>query len=1103
MRMFEGEEDEDWYAFHEGVKEKLGRIRSEESVMVRSGGKLWYGVRDEEEWASFYEGREGDCVLVSGGSDVGVWVNKKFLRSGVMVDMSKMENLREVEVGGGTLRIGAGVTYSRLMETARKHIPGLWRMWRRLGSRQIRDMGTIVGNVMTASPIGDSTPGLMALGSVLELRKGNRVREVALEDFFTGYRQTVCEEGEYVRGIRIPLKYGHSLRCVKLSKRYDQDISTVSCACILEDGHVRVVYGGMADRVKRARGVEEVLEGGVEGNVERACDALDSDFAPLSDVRGSAWYRREAAKGILHRLCGGGLDLSYEEDYGHLVEGRGLGLVPTEVVGESGSLGRALAHESAWLHVRGEALYTDDIAERAGSLVTYVKKSEVARGRLLSLDVGEVERSEGVRAVLTASTIRSFGGKNDTSPTGSGDDPIFVEEGGEIGFYGAVLFAVVGEDMDRLREASLKAKVEYEEGEAVLSTEEAQEEVCPRLVFGGSGGRVGDMGLQGALDVGGQDHFYLEGQVSFARSEEGGRMSVWSSSQHPGEIQHVVAEVLGESASSVSVCVRRVGGGFGGKETQAAQWAAIAALGARCTGLSVRLCLDRDDDMVLTGKRHAMRLLYDVGFDSGGRVRSADVEIEGDCGCSQDLSGAVVDRAMFHVDNAYDLGSVKVGSRRWKTNKVSATAFRGFGGPQGMMGGEWIMEEVARRVGMDPLDVRYKNFYGDGNGETTPYGMRLEDNCIRDLVSKLEVRSDYRMRREKVREENERAWREGGLIRRGLSLTPVKFGISFTTTFLNQGGALLNVYKDGSVLLNHGGTEMGQGLFVKVLQLVADSFCIHPSRVKVSASHTDKVPNASATAASSGTDLNGAAALNASETIKRRMMGHLASVYGVGEEDVRFEYERVVIGNEVLTFEEAVERCYMGRVSLSSTGFYRTPKIGYDREKGEGRPFYYFAYGASVSEVAVDISTGESRLLRVDILHDVGRSINPGVDKGQIEGGFIQGLGWLTSEELVWSEEGRLLTHAPSTYKIPAAGCCPLDMRIDFYDGENRESTPYSSKAVGEPPLMLALSVFHGIADAIYQTSSETVGKRRAASLKAPATPEHILRAVKELQDVD
>ncbi|MGA8706882.1 MAG: xanthine dehydrogenase molybdopterin binding subunit, partial [Steroidobacteraceae bacterium] len=593
--------------------------------------------------------------------------------------------------------------------------------------------------------------------------------------------------------------------------------------------------------------------------------------------------------------------------------------------------------------------------------------------------------------------------------------------------------------------------------------------------------------LRGSVEIGGQDHFYLEGQIAIALPQEEGAMLVHSSTQHPSEVQQIVARALGCRSNAVTVQCRRMGGGFGGKETQPALIAAAAAVLARKTSRPVKLRLDRDVDMLATGKRHDFVADFEVGFERDGRIIALDVMLASRCGYSADLSGPVNDRAVMHLDNAYYLEHVRIVSHRCKTHTVSNTAFRGFGGPQGMLVIEQILDEIARTLHLDPLVVRRANFYGAAPRNVTPYGQTVEDNMLDTLTGQLAESSGYAARRAQIA-----AWNATDpVIRRGLALTPVKFGISFTSTVFNQAGALVHVYSDGTVLLNHGGTEMGQGLFTKVAQVVAAELGVPLSLVRVSATDTAKVPNTSASAASASSDLNGKAAQAAARTIRERLVAFLSESRGVDAAQVRFHNGRVTVGNQESSFAEIVLAAYRARVSLSSTGFYRTPKIEWDKARMRGRPFFYFAYGAAVTEVAVDTLTGETRLLRVDILHDVGASLNPAIDLGQIEGGFLQGVGWLTSEQLWWNARGELATHAPSTYKIPTARDWPAQTTIRMLErAPNKEDTIYRSKAVGEPPLMLAISALHAIRDAVAGTADAL------PQLPSPATPETVLRAL-------
>ncbi|MGO4665997.1 xanthine dehydrogenase molybdopterin binding subunit [Bosea sp. 2RAB26] len=767
----------------------------------------------------------------------------------------------------------------------------------------------------------------------------------------------------------------------------------------------------------------------------------------------------------------------------------------TEVV--AGPLGRTSNHDSAAKHVAGEALYIDDIAEPAGLAHAYLGLSQVAHGRLISLDLAAVRTAPGVLTVLTAEDIP---GANDISSTHRHDEPVFTTQ--NILHHGQPLFAVIAETRDLARRAAALAKAAYEEAAPLLDVAAARA-AGGELVTDPLKLERGDVAealaasprrLKGSMEIGGQDHFYLESQIALAIPGEDEDMLVLSSTQHPSEVQHMVAQVLAVGSHAVTIEVRRMGGGFGGKETQANLFACVAALAARKLKRPVKHRPDRDDDMVITGKRHDFVVDYEIGFDDEGHIHAVDAVYAARCGWNADLSGPVTDRALFHMDNCYFYPAVRGRSQPLRTNTVSNTAFRGFGGPQGMVGAERFIEEVAFATGLDPLEIRRRNLYGAVGRDITPYHQQVEDNIAGDVIAELERRCDYRARQAGIREAN----RKSPVIKRGIALTPVKFGISFTATWYNQAGALVHVYTDGTVALNHGGTEMGQGLYVKVAQVVAQAFGIGLDRIKITATTTGKVPNTSATAASSGSDLNGMAALDACETIKARLIAFASKRWEVSAEEIAFLPGRIRIGTQEMSFAEFVAAAYMARVQLSATGFYATPKIHWDRKAGRGHPFYYFAYGAAAAEVAIDTLTGEYKVERVDILHDCGTSLNPAIDKGQIEGGFVQGMGWLTTEELWWDDKGRLKTHAPSTYKIPVASDRPRIFNVDLLENApNREPTIHRSKAVGEPPLMLAISVLHALSDAV-----ASVGDHRfCPRLDAPATPERVLDAVDRMRE--
>ena len=752
--------------------------------------------------------------------------------------------------------------------------------------------------------------------------------------------------------------------------------------------------------------------------------------------------------------------------------------------------GREQRHESAHLHVSGEALYTDDIALPSQTLHAAFGLSPVAHGRIRERELGPVIATPGVFAVVQAGDVP---GENNYGAAVH-DDPIFADT--LVQYAGQPLFAVAADSMTTARVAARRARLEIDELPAILDIRAALAAgsfVLPaaRLARGSPQQAIASAPhrLQGSVTIGGQDHFYLEGQIAVAVPQEDGGMLVHSSTQHPSEVQQIVARALGVASHAVTVQCRRMGGGFGGKETQPALIAAAAAVLARRSARPVKLRLEREADMLVTGKRHDFLADYTVGFDAAGRILGLTVMLASRCGYSADLSGPVNDRAMMHVDNAYFLEHVEIVSHRCRTHTVSNTAFRGFGGPQGMMVIEQVLDSIARALQLDPLAVRRANLYGVDTRNVTPYGQVVEENLLPGIIDQLERSSDYARRRAGIA-----AWNRGqDVIRRGIALTPVKFGISFTATLFNQAGALVHVYTDGTVLLNHGGTEMGQGLFTKVAQVVATTLGLPFSAIRVSATDTSKVPNTSATAASAGADLNGKAAQAAAAAIRERLAAFAGERYGVAADAVRFFDGRVQAGEREMSFASLVQEAYRARISLSATGYYRTPKIEWDKQTMRGRPFFYFAFGAAVTEVAIDTLSGETQILGVDILHDAGNSLNPALDLGQVEGGFLQGAGWLTAEELWWNGAGQLQTHAPSTYKIPTARDWPANARVELFAGAgNREDTIYRSKAVGEPPLMLAISVFHAIRDAV--ASCGPAGADPA--LTAPATPEAVLRAL-------
>ncbi|WP_271881155.1 xanthine dehydrogenase molybdopterin binding subunit [Phaeobacter italicus] len=796
------------------------------------------------------------------------------------------------------------------------------------------------------------------------------------------------------------------------------------------------------------------------------------------------------------------------------------------------AVAKPLPHDAARLHVTGQARYVDDIPSPRDTLHLAFGLSTVAHADITALDLDAVRQSDGVVAVLTADDLPF---DNDVSPSAH-DEPLLAN--GSVHHIGQPVFLVVATSHRAARVAARKGQISYAERPALLTLEDAlaadsRFEDGPRIYTKGdtdSAITSAAYVVEGTFDLGGQEHFYLEGQAAMAQPQEDGGMLVNSSTQHPTEIQHKVAEAIGLPMHAVRVETRRMGGGFGGKESQGNALAVACAIAARATGRTCKMRYDRDDDMTITGKRHAFRISYRAGFDAEGRIQGVEFTHLVDCGWAQDLSLPVADRAMLHSDNAYLIPAIRIESHRLKTNRQSATAYRGFGGPQGMVGIERVMDHAAHTLGLDPVELRQRNYYApmqsatapagaphdssvpapDAAGDlasrgapadpadvttpaadvqTTPYHMPVEDFILHELTAELLDTSDYATRKAEIAK-----WNAGNdRFKRGIAFSPVKFGISFTLTHLNQAGALVHVYQDGSVHLNHGGTEMGQGLFQKVAQVAASRFGISLEKVKITATDTAKVPNTSATAASSGSDLNGMAVKAACDTIRDRMAAYLAERYQQPVSAVRFEGDRIIISSEELSFEAAAMECYTGRISLSSTGYYKTPKLEWDRIQGKGRPFFYFAYGAAITEVVVDRLTGENRILRADVLHDAGASLNPALDIGQVEGAYVQGAGWLTTEELVWDQTGNLRTHAPSTYKIPACSDRPDVFNVALWNGENREDSIYRSKAVGEPPFMLGISAWLALSDAVGAYGGSY------PALNAPATSEEIWRAVRRI----
>ena len=748
-----------------------------------------------------------------------------------------------------------------------------------------------------------------------------------------------------------------------------------------------------------------------------------------------------------------------------------------------------IEHESAVKHVTGKAIYTDDISEPKNLLHAVIGYSNCSKGVIKKIDYKDVLSSEGVVDIITEKDIE---GINDVGPIFKGDK-IFTSK--NIEYYGQPIFAVIAKTNNLAKKAALKVKIDLKISKPIVSIEEALKKksfvLKPKHLTRGNikdGFKKSDNILKGKLYSGGQDHFYLEGQIAMTIPQEDNNFLVYSSTQHPSETQQIIGKVLKQNYNSIHVIVRRIGGGFGGKETQSFLFAAITSIAAKKLSKPVKLRVDRDDDMIMTGKRHDFLFDYEVGFNNNGEILALKLMMASRCGISPDLSGAINDRAIYHIDNAYYIPNIEINSYRCKTNTVSNTAFRGFGGPQGMFCIENIIENISQKLKLEASEIRKVNFYKEKIKNTTHYGMRITDNVIEDIFNKLIKKSNYKKRKAEINNFN----KKNKVLKKGIAITPVKFGISFTTTHLNQGGALVHIYTDGSIHLNHGGIEMGQGLMTKLALVASNEFGLNYEHIKISSTDTEKVPNTSASAASATTDINGAAIVNAINNIKSGLNEFIYDYFKTNSK-IKYENNFVYFDKRKISFKELINTAYLNRIPLSSSGFYKTNKINVNTKTLQGRPFLYFTYGAAVTEVIIDKLTGENKILQVDIIHDVGNSINKRIDKGQIEGGYIQGLGWLTTEEVSWKSNGVLTTHSPSTYKIPTAGETPFKFNVEIYDrGFNKEKVINRSKAVGEPPFMLAISSFIALKDAVYNANK---GKN-SENLIAPATAENILKSL-------
>ena len=1084
----------------------LRKIQNDDMVAIEQGNRRYFAPRTVEELADVLSAYP-DATLLAGGTDVGLWVTKQHRWLGTVVYLGRVDALNRVEDQGDAVEIGAAVTYTDAYDALASLHPDLGELMRRLGSRQIRNLGTVVGNIANGSPIGDSPPALIALGATLRLRKRSGVREIPIEEFFIDYNVQDLHRGEFIESVRVrKLDERDRFRVYKLSKRYDQDISAVCGAFRIRlNGdtveEARICFGGMATTPKRATACEALLAGKrwTEQSVAAAQRALRDCYQPLSDMRGSAPYRSNAAVNLLFKFfLETGRQAGQTRVFDHSPVSAGA-IWPPDTDGREGEriegdVRTRFAHDSARKHVTGEAAYVDDMPEPARTRHLRPVLSTHARARIAGIDMEAARAVAGVVHILTEADIP---GPNDFGHARLGDDRVLSCR--RVDYVGQVVCVVVAETIDAAQEAAGKVRIDYEDETPIVTTDQAVERQSflaePRSISTGGCAEAlsrAPRRLKGRVATGAQEHFYLEGQIALAVPKEDGDVYLYSSTQDPTAVQNLVARVLGKPANAVTVEVRRMGGAFGGKETQATQFAAIAALAALKTGCPAKMRLDRDDDMKITGKRHAFESGYEVGFDDDGRIHALSVDMAMCCGHSEDQSPYILHRALHHLDNSYYLEHTDFVGRLCKTNIASACAFRGFGTPQALVVTERVIDGIAFELGKDPLEIRKVNLYGVGERNITPFGGIVHDNLLHELLAELETSSHYAERRAKIRRFN----RESDWIKKGIALVPIKYGISFGGDTLEQAGALLHVYQDGSIHLNHGGTEMGQGLFVKCAQIVAHELQVDCARIKISGTATDKVPNTTATAASCGTDFNGMAVQAAAREIRRRLTRFASEHYSIGESQIEFLPNRVRVGNQTMLWETLVQEAYVNRISLSATGYYRTPRSEYDPNRKVGNAHRYHAYGACCSEVVIDTLTGEYRVVRVDILHDVGRSINPAIDYGQLEGGFIQGMGWLTCEEVVWDTNGILRTHAPSTYKIPTAGDRPADLRMKLVDwSENRVESVHGSKAIGEPPLTLAVAVFCALTDAVASAGDYKV----FPELDAPATPERVMLAVESV----
>lgn len=1055
-----------------------------------------------------------EAKLVAGATEIGVELNKKFKKFPALISVEGVAELTRIEAKPEAWHLGAAATLTAIEEALAGEYPSIAKMLAVFAARQIRNRATLGGNLVTASPIGDSAPVLLTLDASVVLASAAGERTMKLDEFFVGYRKTQLRPDEVMKAIVLPrgeTTAGGTRRVdfQKVSHRRELDISVVAGAFAVDTDaagvvrRARIAYGGVAVMPLRAKRAEAALEGRTLADAAKDVAAvLREEFKPIDDVRGSAEYRRGVVVSLWEKFVAGETSAVIDEkpDFKS-------GADRCESNPAGGSHGhdasKALRHESAVGHVTGRARYTDDIAQRRPMLELWPVMAPHARAKILRRDATKARALPGVVAVLLAEDVP---GHNNVG-TARHDEPLFAAD--EVLYHSQIVAVVIGETLAACRAAAALVEVEYEVLTPIVKVTDAIAQGSyhsdPHILKRGDCAQAlaaAPRRLAGEFAFGGQEHFYLETHAAWAERDDEGGVRIVSSTQHPSEIQAIVSEVLHLPRHRIVVEAPRMGGGFGGKETQGNAPAALVALATLKTGRPVRVQFDRDVDMMLTGKRHPFWSKFEVGFDDNGMLLAAQVDLVADGGWSLDLSQPVTDRALFHLDNGYYIPAVRFTGMIAKTNIASNTAFRGFGGPQGMIVIEEIVDRVARTLGLPPEVVRERNLYrGSGETNTTHYLEEIGDNRLRKMWGQVIEQARFTERKAEIA-----AWNAAhARVKRGIAVTPVKFGISFTLTHYNQAGALVVIYQDGTVQVNHGGTEMGQGLHTKILGVAMRELGVPAAAVRMMATSTDKVPNTSATAASSGADLNGAAVAAACVTLRERLVPVAAKLLQrvtgaeiAGADVVLADGKAMYCGrrgeSESVTFAEVCKQAYVDRVSLSATGYFRTPGIYWDWSKAEGRPFAYFACGAAVAEVEVDGYTGMTRVRRVDIVHDVGDSLNPGIDRGQIEGGFVQGMGWLTSEELKWDAQGRMLTHSASTYQIPAISDAPMEFNITLLPDAANAHAVHGSKAVGEPPFMLAFSVREAIRDAV--ASCGTPGGQ--VPLASPATGEAIWRAVQK-----